>query len=76
MWRLFNIELYKISRRPRTYIAFAAITAIVVIFQFAFKADGESYMNLMLQSVQDSFELDKPKAINGYFMCYIILNTL
>jgi len=76
MWRLFNIELYKISRRPRTYIAFAAITAIVVIFQFAFKADGESYMNLMLQNVQDSFELDKPKAINGYFMCYIILNTL
>lgn len=76
MWRLFNIELYKISKRPRTYIAFAAITAIVVIFQFAFKADGESYMNLMLQNVQDSFELDKPKAINGYFMCYIILNTL
>jgi ABC-2 type transport system permease protein len=33
-------------------------------------------MNLILQSVQDSFELDKSKAINGYFMCYIILNTL
>ncbi|RYY46098.1 MAG: hypothetical protein EOO06_15240 [Chitinophagaceae bacterium] len=76
MWNLFQIELFKISRRPRTYIAFAAITAIVFIFQFAFKADGESYMNLMLQSVQDSFELDKVKAINGYFMCYIILNTL
>lgn len=76
MWNLFQIELYKISRRPRTYISFAAITAIIVIFQFAFKADGESYMNLMLQSVQDSFELDKMKAINGYFMCYIILNTL
>ena len=76
MWNLFQIELYKISRRPRTYIAFAAITAIILIFQFAFKADGESYMNLMLQSVQDSFELDKVKAINGYFMCYIILNTL
>ncbi|RYY69429.1 MAG: hypothetical protein EOO13_09570, partial [Chitinophagaceae bacterium] len=76
MWNLFQIELYKISKRPRTYIAFAAITAIIFIFQFAFKADGESYMNLMLQSVQDSFELDKVKAINGYFMCYIILNTL
>lgn len=76
MWNLFQIELYKISRRPRTYIAFAAITAIIVIFQFAFKADGESYMNLMLQNVQDNFTLDKGKAINGYFMCYIILNTL
>lgn len=76
MWTLLQIELYKISKRPRTYIAFAAITAIVAIFQFAFKADGSSYMNLMLQSVQDTFELDKSKAINGYFMCYIILNTL
>lgn len=76
MWSLLQIELYKISKRPRTYIAFAAITAIVLIFQFAFKADGKSYMNLMLQNVQDNFDLDKSKAINGYFMCYIILNTL
>ncbi len=76
MWTLLQIELYKISRRPRTYIAFAAVTAIVAIFQFAFKADGGSYMNLMLQSVQDTFDMDKSKAINGYFMCYIILNTL
>jgi len=76
MWSLLQIELFKISRRPRTYIAFIAISAIVFIFQFAFKADGESYMNLMLQNVQDSFELEKMKAINGYFMCYIILNTL
>lgn len=76
MWSLLSIELFKISRRPRTYIAFLAVTAIVGIFQFAFKADGSSYMNLMLQNVQDTFELDKLKAINGYFMCYIILNTL
>jgi len=76
MLSLLQIELFKISRRPRTYIAFAAITAIVLIFQFAFKADGQSYMNLMLQNVQDNFELDRSKAINGYFMCYIILNTL
>ena len=76
MFNLLQIELYKISKRPRTYISFAAITAIVAIFQFAFKADGGSYMNLMLQSVQDTFDLDKSKAINGYFMCYIILNTL
>ncbi len=76
MWNLLQIELFKISKRPRTYIAFAAIAAIVMIFQFAFKADGESYMNLMMQNIQDNFELDKSKAINGYFMCYIILNTL
>lgn len=76
MWRLLQIELFKISRRPRTYIAFAAITAIVFIFQFAFKADGQSYMDLMLQDVKDTFTFDRVQAINGYFMCYIILNTL
>jgi ABC-2 type transport system permease protein len=76
MWNLLQIELFKISKRPRTYIAFAAIAAIVFIFQFAFKADGQSYMNLMLQSVKDSFDFERTKAINGYFMCYIILNTL
>lgn len=71
-----QIELFKISRRPRTYIAFIAITAIVFIFQFAFKADGQSYMDLMLQDVKDTFSFDRVVAINGYFMCYIILNTL
>ena len=76
MLSLLRIEIYKISRRPRTYIAFIAITAIVGIFQFAFKADGQSYMNLMLQSVPENFEIDLSKTINGYFMCYIILNTL
>ena len=76
MWTLLQIELFKISRRPRTYIAFVAITAIVFIFQFAFKADGESYLDFMAQDVTESFQFEKLKAINGYFMCYIILNTL
>lgn len=76
MLTLLQIELFKISKRSRTYISFVAIFAIVLIFQVAFKADGQSYMNLMLQNVQDYFEIDKSKAINGYFMCYIILNTL
>ncbi|MGC4100216.1 ABC transporter permease [Ferruginibacter sp.] len=76
MWTLLQIELYKISKRPRTYIAFAAIGAIAFIFQFAFKADGQNYMDMMLQSVKDTFEFERVKAINGYFMCYIILNTL
>jgi ABC-2 type transport system permease protein len=76
MWKLLQIELFKISKRSRTYIAFVAVAAIVFIFQFAFKADGQSYMDLMLQSVKDTFTFDRVQAINGYFMCYIILNTL
>ena len=62
MWNLLQIELFKISKRPRTYIAFIAIAAIVFIFQFAFKADGQSYMDLMLQSVKDDFTFELVKA--------------
>ncbi len=76
MWQLLQIELFKISRRPRTYIAFGVITALCLVFQFAFKMDGQSYLELLLQNVDLDFDLDKKKIINGYFMCYIILNTL
>src|SRR3982751_6518348 len=76
MWTLLKIELYKISKRPRTYIAFAAIAAISFIFQFAFKADGKSYIDFMLQNIPFDFDFDKEKMLNGYFMCYVILNTL
>jgi ABC-2 type transport system permease protein len=76
MINLLGLELYKIARRPRTYIAFVAVAAIVLVFQLAFLADGESYMSLMLQNVKDNFDMESSKAINGYFMCYIILNTL
>ena len=75
MWSLLQIELYKISKRPRTYIAFIAIAGIVLIIQAAFKADP-GYLNILLQNVGDTFEVDKGKVINGYFMCYMILNTL
>ncbi len=76
MWSLLQIELFKISKKPRTYIAFISIAAIVAIFQLAFKADGGSYLDMMMQSAGDTFEVDRGNVINGYFMCYIILNTL
>jgi ABC-2 type transport system permease protein len=76
MWSLLQIELYKISKRPRTYIAFASIAVIVFIFHGAFKADGPSYLNMLMQSNGDTFDFDRAKIINGNFMCYIILNTL
>ena len=40
MWSLIQIELYKIFRRPRTYIAFGAIAALIVVIQLGLKIDG------------------------------------
>lgn len=75
MWTILQIELFKIFKRPRTYISFVAITAIVVLIQLAFYVDGETYVNFMLQSIESSFNVNG-KIMNGYLVCYIILQTL
>lgn len=73
MWTLIQIELYKIFKRPRTYIAFIAITALVGIIQMGLKIDGKSYVDFMLKDL--SFQFDG-NVLNGYLICYIILQLL
>jgi ABC-2 type transport system permease protein len=79
MFPLLQIELYKIYKRPRTYIAFGAIAAIVWLVQIALKFDGQAYIDLMLNNLKDSFVINsalKTKILNGYLICFVILNTL
>ena len=76
MWALLQIELLKIFRRPRTYISFAAITAMVCIVQVALKFDGESYLQFLMGSLKDSIEIPYQVVLNGYLVCFIILNLL
>lgn len=75
MWRLLNIELYKIFKKSRTYIAFAAIAAIVVLIQLALYTDGAVYLEFVMRSINESFILEG-KLLNGYFVCFTILQTL
>jgi ABC-2 type transport system permease protein len=79
MWILLKIELFKIFKRPRTYIAFGAIAAVVFLIQIALKFDGKSYVDLLLNNLKDSFDFTddfKLKLLNGYLICFVILNTL
>lgn len=79
MWKLLKIELYKIFKRPRTYIAFGAIAAIVFLIQIALKFDGKAYVDLLMNNLKDSFEFSdvfKEDLLNGYLICFVILNTL
>ncbi|MBK8608346.1 MAG: ABC transporter permease subunit [Chitinophagaceae bacterium] len=79
MWKLLKIELFKIFKRSRTYIAFGAIAAIVFLIQVALKYDGKSYIDLLLSNLSGSFEFNddfKDKLLNGYLICFVILNTL
>ena len=75
MWTLLQIEVFKIFKRPRTYISFVAITIIIVLIQLAFYSDGEAYMDFALSALKDRFEISG-QLLNGYFICYLVLQTL
>jgi len=75
MWQLTKIELFKIFKKPRTYIAFGAIAAIVFLIQFALYVDGDAYIGFMLSSIENSFSIEGNQ-LNGYLVFFIILQTL
>jgi len=76
MWQLLQIELFKIFRKSRTYISFGAIAAMVIIIQAALKYDGQSYIEFLVGGLKDSLEIPYDHILNGYFVCFIILNLL
>lgn len=71
-----QIELFKIFRRPRTYISFGAIAAMILIIQVGLKFDGESYLQLMMSGMSESFFVPYGMILNGYLVAFVILNTL
>src|SRR5215468_1456486 len=76
MFQLLRIELYKIFKRPRTYIAFAVITVIILLVQIALKFGGEEYVDLMMTGAKETFDIPVHQILNGYLVCFIILNLL
>ena len=76
MWALLKIEVFKIFKKPRTYISFAAIAAMVSIVQVALKTDGVSYLEFLMGSLKDSIDIPYKTVLNGYLVCFIILNLL
>lgn len=75
-FRLLQIELFKIFKRPRTFIAFAAIALIVVLVQFALKVNGKDFVQLYTDSQSDTFEIPYEKITNGYFVCVAVLHMI
>ena len=76
MFRLLQIELFKIFKRPRTYISFGAIAAMILIIQLGLKFDGKSYLQLLMSGISDSFIVPYDMILNGYLVAFVILNTL
>jgi ABC-2 type transport system permease protein len=76
MLQLLRIELYKIFKRPRTYIAFAAIAFIIFLIQVALMFGGEEYVGLLMSGLNETFEVPAKQILNGYLVCFVILNLL
>ena len=75
MWTILKIELFKIFKRPRTYISFVAISAIVLLIQLALYLDGDTYVQFMPQSINETFDVNG-SIMNGYLICYVVLQLL
>ncbi len=68
-------ELYKMTRRPRSYIGLGAIAALVLLIEFAMYVDGEDYLKFILQQLEAYFTIEG-NVLNGYTVCFVILQTL
>ncbi len=69
-------ELFKIFRRPRTYISFGAIAVIVLLVQFALRVNGTEFIRFFTDSQADTFEIPESQILNGYFVCVAILHLI
>jgi ABC-2 type transport system permease protein len=75
MWQLTKIELFKVFSKPRSYIGFIAILVIVSVIQVALYADGKSYWDFLIQSLNESFVIEN-LSFNGNMVCFIVLQAL
>lgn len=75
MREIILIELYKIYKRPRTYISFGAVAALIFIIQLGLKMDGDTYTRFLMKDINDSLTIEG-NILNGYLICYILLQLL
>lgn len=72
---MLALELYKIFRRPRTYISFLIMTAVTFLIQIAMYVDGSSFLSFALAGVGEQFNIEG-NILNGYLVTYMVLQSL
>lgn len=75
MFTLVSIELYRIFRKWRTYIGFAAIGVLVPIIHIAMVYEGKNTIDFMTRNIQQSFVF-VGNLLNTYLISYIVLTSL
>ncbi|MBW7914913.1 MAG: ABC transporter permease subunit [Taibaiella sp.] len=72
---MLGLELYKIFRRPRTYISFLIMTAVTFLIQLAMYVDGKTFVSFAMAGVGEQFDIGG-NILNGYLVTYIVLQSL
>ncbi len=75
MGRLVILELEKIFKKGRSYIAFGAIIIIILLIQMGLKVEGEFMLDMLMMNLKDTFYF-QGNLMNGYLISYVVLNTL
>lgn len=75
MFRITQIELYKIFRRPRSYIGFLAVLIFVIFTLLAIYLEGQETLEFLTQNLEDTFLL-QGNLVNGYLVTFLILYFL
>ncbi len=76
MWKLLQIEIFKIYKKPRTYLAFGIIAAFIFLIQLGLYVNGKDWMMFMMGSLDETMIVDYNKLVNGYAVCFFVLNLL
>jgi ABC-2 type transport system permease protein len=76
MWNLLQIELFKIFKKPRTYLAFAIIAAFIFLIQLGLYVNGKDWLKFILGSLDETMDIEYNKLNNGYAVCFFVLNLL
>ena len=75
MIEILKIEIYKIFKRPRSYMGFIVIAIIVIIVQLGFYVQGQELLEFATSNLKEKF-LFKGNLINFNTVSYVILTSL
>lgn len=75
MKALLTNELYKLFKKPRTYISPAVILVIIILINLGMYLEGATILDFLLTTLREQFFLEG-NLINGYLIAFLSLSTL
>ncbi|NPV11119.1 MAG: ABC transporter permease [Ignavibacteria bacterium] len=75
MFSLISIELYKIFKKWRTYIGFAAFGVFIPIMIYGISISGNFYLRNLSRSLGDDF-LIVGNLLNGWFVAFLVFQLI